>query len=646
MVESSTSALDLALASMNLKPLNILVTGGTGFVGSNVAKALANAGHRVTVLGRNRYAAPKNCDFNRIDLRQPNDVIAACQGQNIVIHSAAESSPFRTYAELAPTNVDGTKNIIKACLHQNVERLIHISSTSIFFEFKDAFDIDDSQPLPTQFACGYAQTKAEAEQQVIQATRTRNLNAFVIRARAIFGAGDNALAPRIFEAYDAGKLRIIGDGKNLTDLTHIDNLVYAIALAIKNGDSGGICTVTGEQSVSVWQVVGDILKASDRRKPLRSIPYSVAMLAASATEKIHRVLGLDEPKLTRFSVGLLATSQTFRPTAAKDQLGYKPILPMTEAIDQTAASLSQTNHGHSKSVVDLKLFSTGFTTQRFAVIEKGQPYKQHIPIHASIAVAFHPQHGLTLFDTGYAPRFTQATAKFPYSIYGYLTPAVTPPDHTALKIVQRLGYQASDVKRILLSHFHADHTCGLRDFPEADIVATRQAWHSVRRLKGFAAVRSAFLPDTMPPDIEDRLHLIDRFHDAGLGPLDNAFDLFGDGSVRLIPLNGHAHGQFGALIQSGTTERSLLVADAVWTAKTVTQPLDLTLPFRLIAASSSDVKKTHQQLIALHQQFPDIRIIPTHCPEVAKEYGFDEALGKTLGKTLGIGLKNSPGNIK
>jgi nucleoside-diphosphate-sugar epimerase/glyoxylase-like metal-dependent hydrolase (beta-lactamase superfamily II) len=627
MVNRTKDVLDQAIAGLNIPASNILVTGATGFVGSNVARALADAGHTVTAIGRNRYAAASNCNFTRVDLRNENQVLQACENQTVVIHSAAESSPYRTYADLSPTNVQGTENVINACLQQNVKRLIHISSTSIFFEYKDAIDIDDSQPPAEKFACGYAQTKAEAEQLVLTAARNKNLNAFVIRARAIFGPGDNALVPRILEAYDAGKLRQIGSGNNSTDLTHVDNLVYAIALAIANGDQGGICTVTGGPPVKVWKVVRDILIATGRNKPLRSIPYRVANVAATTIEKLHRCFGLDEPKLTRFSVGLLATSQTFTPTAAKKQLGYEPILPMDQAIADTIDSLRQISHEHSPNVVDLKLFSTGFTTQRFGVVEKGQSYKQRIPIHASIGVIEHPIHGLTLFDTGHAPRFAQATARFPFSLYRRLTPATTFPDHSALKIIQRLGYEPGDVKRILLSHFHGDHTCGLRDFPDADIIATREAWQSVRRKKGMAAVRAAFLPATMPTDIEDRLHLIDRFHDPGMGPFTNAFDLFGDGSVRLIPLPGHAHGQLGALLQTGDSDRSLLVADAVWTAPSITAPLELTLPFKMIAASSTAARKTHRRLSELHQQFPEIKILPTHCRFVAEEHGFDEALG-------------------
>jgi nucleoside-diphosphate-sugar epimerase/glyoxylase-like metal-dependent hydrolase (beta-lactamase superfamily II) len=630
MVDDAKKSLHEKLSELSLGKRSILVTGGTGFVGRNIARVLADVGHDVTTTGRNRYAAPANCQFIRADLRDRNQVLNASQGQQIVIHSAAESSPFRTYAELEPTNVQGTENIIEACLQNHVERLIQISSTSIYFEFKDDFGIDDSRPLPNSFACGYAQSKAEAERRVLHAVDYRKLNAFVIRARAVFGHGDNALVPRILEAYDAGKLRQIGDRDNVTDLTHVDNLAFAVALAIENGDAGGVCTVAGGEPVRVWDVVRDILIATGRTNPLRSIPYPIAVRAAQVNEKIHRWFGWGEPKLTQFSVGLLAKSQSFKPRAAQEQLGYQPILPMKQAIAETIQSLKRVDNGHANETVELKLFSTGYTLQRYGAVERGQSLKQRIRIHAAIGVIVHPKHGLTLFDTGYAPRFDQITARFPFSLYRRLTPATTFAEHTAAKIVERLGFQPDDVQRILLSHFHGDHTCGLKDFPQADIIALRSAWHSVRPKKGISAVRAAYLPDSIPDDIENKLHSIDRFHDSGFGPFDTTFDLFGDGSIRLIQLPGHATGQFGALLQTGPAERKLLVADAVWTTATIAKPLDLTWPFKMIAASSAAAAKTHRRLVALNEQFPDVEILPTHCPEVAAAYQFNEMIDKSV----------------
>ena len=613
-------------AGLGAPSKRILVTGGTGFIGGQIASEFSKAGHAVTVLGRNRYNVPPGCRLVRADLRNRSEIEQALDGQEIVIHSAAQISPFLSYEALAPTNVGGTENIIHACLANDVRRLVHVSSTSVLFRFQDNLNIDDDQPLPDRFACGYAATKAAAEQLVLDAVNKEGLNAIVIRARAVFGPGDNSLVPRLLDAYDAGQLKQIGDGQNQTDLTHVSNLVYAVALATSRGKPGGICTVTGEQPVKLWETVAAILKATDREKPLRQIPYWLADTIATLTESTHRWFGWSEPKFTKYSVGLLAKSQSFSPKAAETLLGYQPIVPIQQGIDQTLEQLTATDASLSETAVELSLHTTGFTVQRYGNIEVGRSRSQKIRVHALIGIIRHPEHGLTMFDTGYAPRFDTVTRAFPYSIYRKITPATTFTNHTALAIVKRLGYQPTDVKRILLSHFHGDHTCGLLDFPDAEIIATTDAWNSIKDKTGLAAVRRAHLPGTLPSDIEERLCLLDRFHAPGIGPFNRSFDLFGDHSVRLVKLPGHATGQFGAIVQTGPAEREFLVADATWTSNSILRKLRTPLPFRLAAASSSDAEKTHQKLILFQSQFPEIKILPTHCPSVAAEQNFDQKL--------------------
>ena len=144
------------------------------------------------------------------------------------------------------------------------------------------------------------------------------------------------------------------------------------------------------------------------------------------------------------------------------------------------------------------------------------------------------------------------------------------------------------------------------------------------------AVRRAFLPELLPQGFEDRLFLIDRLHGPGFGPFEHCHDLFADGSVRLFDLPGHAAGQMGMLVQRDSDSRVFFAADAVWTSQTVRENLKPTLPFRLLADSTADVIDTQQRLHDLHRQFPDIEILPTHCPEVAARYRFDAQVNEVI----------------
>lgn len=621
----SNNLIDKIHDALGEAPRRILVTGATGFIGAGLARAFARAGHDVTSTGRNKYLAPVGTRFVPADLCDREQIVALCRGQQVVIHSAAESSIAKSYEELEPINVGGTENVIQGCLKHGVSRLVHISSTSVLFSGKDDLNIPDDRPLPEKYFCGYAKSKAVAEQRVVAACE-RGLSAFMIRARAVFGPGDNSLVPRVLRAYDEGRMRQIGDGKNISDMTHINNLIYAVALAIERGKRGGVCTVTGGQPVELWQVMRKILNATGRSKPLKSISFPMATRVASVNEMACRWLRRGEPSLTRYSVGLLAKSQTFSPEAAQKQLGYEPVVDQDVAIRETLSSLEAKCDRHASEKVSLQLCSTGYTTHREVAAETGGKWGTQMTFHAMIGVITHPVHGVTLFDTGYAPRILDAAKNWPYSLYTKVTPVFCEPDETAIAIINKLGIAADDVKRILISHFHGDHISGLADFPTADVISMSAAWRSIRVRDGFLtgvkAVKNAFLPELMPAGIEKRIHHLERFHGPGIGPFERTHDLFHDGSVRLVELPGHATGQFGVLIQTGDTERVLLVADAVWTRKTIEKNLPLTRPFKWLAANAKAAKATRTKLVEFRRQYPDIKIVPTHCPAVALENEF------------------------
>jgi nucleoside-diphosphate-sugar epimerase/glyoxylase-like metal-dependent hydrolase (beta-lactamase superfamily II) len=602
----------------------VLVTGGTGFVGSHVAKTLAAAGQEVVVIGRNAYLASPNVRFEKADIRDPDRVASLCKNMDVVVHAAAHASPWLTAKQLHATNVQGTKNVVEGCRHHGVKRLIHVSSTALHFSFQDAWDIADDAVPPVRMACGYAESKAEAEQ-VVRGACEHGLNAFIVRARAVFGPGDNNLLPRILHAYDLGRLRQIGGGRNITELTFIDNLVLGLVLAIDHGDSGETCTITSNAPVPLWDLLNLVLQRTGRTRRLRTIPYRAALAYAYTSEVMHRVgRRRGEPVLTRYTVGLLAKSQTFSPDAARNQLGYEPIVTMEDAVNRTVESLAEIDDAPATKHVEVTLHTTGFTPNSMHHAERGAK-RAPVRFHAMIAIIRHPDHGVILLDTGYAPRFKDATHRLPYRLLRAATPVTAGARQSAVAVLQRQGIPAESLKRIILTHFHPDHSAGLLDFPNAEVITSRAAWADVCGRRSVSAMRRIFLPDLLPDDIEERLCLIEHFHGPGFGPFSGCFDLFGDGTLKLFELGGHAIGQIGLLAQTGPNERKFFVADAVWTTRTIEAGLPFTLPFRAIAANVREAERVRQKLQRFHQQYPEIEILPTHCPEVAKRYGFDAA---------------------
>ncbi|WP_254509239.1 NAD-dependent epimerase/dehydratase family protein [Anatilimnocola floriformis] len=607
------------------RPLRILITGGTGFVGSRVASVLAEAGQQVTVTGRNFYrqgrARHPKTTFVASDLCDQPAIERLCLDHDVVIHAAALAAIWGDAKAFEAINVRGTQIVADACRQRPGTRLVHVSSTAIHFDFIDKLLVEEDAALPMRFANEYAKSKADAEE-VIRRAVAAGVNAVTIRARAVFGPGDNSLLPRLLLAASKGRLPQIGDGSNLVDLTYVDNLAYALCLAIVRGEPGDVCTVTNESPVLLWPTLQHIFQHLKMPATRRKVSYKTALAIANLATFWHRIRRRrGEPVLTTYSVGLLAKTQTFSPAAAQKMLGYRAIVSMEEGQQRTLESLTARDESAGTCAVDVKLFTTGYTPQPYYLAERGQG-RNIIPFHATCALITHPQFGHFLFDTGYAPRFRTATARFPYSIYGRLSPVVCSESLTIRAQLQELGIDSRDIRGIILSHYHADHVAGLRDFPSSDFISSQAAWSDVAGRSGFAALRRGFLPALLSDDFAKRLHTIESFHDPGFGPFSQTHDLFGDGSVRLIQLPGHARGQIGAIVQQGPAKRTLLAADAIWTLGSLrANALPHWKTFSFVD-SVADMRTSLNQLHELSQQHPAIEIVPTHCPEIADRYSF------------------------
>jgi len=555
--------LEKTRAVLGSQPRKILITGGTGFVGSHLARCLAEAGHQVTVTGRSRYrtrriAHPNIC-FVKSDVRDAQHIDRLCRDQETVFHAAALTAPWGERNVMNAINVEGTQNVVNACRLAGVKRLVHVSSTSVFFNYLDLLDHSDLADYPTAAACPYSASKRAAEE-VVRSAAEQGQDVFTVRARAVFGPGDTVLLPRLVQAARDGRLKQIGNGENLIDLTYIDKLVYALVLSMERGKPGGICTVTNNEPVKVWNLLPEIFGELGIKYTGAQVPYPVAYAAAWLGEWWHYLLRRSgEPKLTRYAVGLLAKHQVFSQESAKQELGYEPFVPMRDAIQRTIASWNQTVGPTGDGVARLQLFTTGYSENDRKFVEYNA-VSEKIKFHALVGLISHPVHGHTLFDTGYAPRLPAMSGIWA-GLYNRMVTARTCDELGIANQLQQAGVDPNKVKRVVISHFHPDHIAGLKDFPEAEFIAS-----------------------------------------------------FGDQTVRLFELPGHAVGQMGALVQTDSGAQEFLVADSAWTSNAITNKIMPHWITRIFLGSFADTRRTLKKLNWFGQQFPDVRLIPTHCP--------------------------------
>jgi len=321
--------------------MEILVTGGTGFLGQHLSQALLADGHSVRLMGRD-FSQPgvqalisSGAKPIQADLRNPAAVGEACRGADVVFHLGALSAPWGRRADFFSINVGGTASVLAASCAGGVHRLVYVSSPSVVFDGRDQVNSLEAAPYPRRFASIYSLTKKLGEDLV---NRARGLETVILRPKAMFGPGDVALLPRLITAARRGRLPQIGDGRNLVDLTYVDNVVYALRLAMNAPAAAGkTYNITNDEHVPLWDVIKSTLKRLDLPHRLRKIPLPAALADAGAMEAVAAVTGR-EPTLTRYSAAILARTQTYDIAAAKRDLGYAPPVTFAEGMERTLAA--------------------------------------------------------------------------------------------------------------------------------------------------------------------------------------------------------------------------------------------------------------------------------------------------------------------
>jgi nucleoside-diphosphate-sugar epimerase len=317
--------------------MKALVTGATGFLGGALVRRLHGMGWDVTALGRNAKKLNQLEDEGmrvvQHDLKEKNSLIAACKNQEVVFHCAALPSPWGNFEAFYQANVIGTRNVVQACLENNVKRLVHVSTPSIYFDYGSRIGVKETDPLPESIS-NYAATKLLAEEEVDKGF-ANGLAVVSIRPRALFGEGDTVIFPRLIPRLKSGRLPILGDGENIVDLTYIENVVDALLLCAESPANtlGKKYNISNGEPVKIWELVNHICDELNLPHPKRKISYQTANAAATALELIYTLIPTHpEPPLTRLTVSMLAHSTTLDISAARTELGYQPHVSVEEGV--------------------------------------------------------------------------------------------------------------------------------------------------------------------------------------------------------------------------------------------------------------------------------------------------------------------------
>ncbi|XP_021714765.1 3beta-hydroxysteroid-dehydrogenase/decarboxylase-like isoform X2 [Chenopodium quinoa] len=353
-----------------------VVTGGRGFAARHLVEMLiryemfcvriADLGHSIKLdayeeegtLGK--ALSSGRAQYVSADLRDKGQVLKACHGADVVFHMAAPDSSINNYNLHYSVNVEGTRNVIEACVEMQVKRLIYTSSASVVFDgVRGVINADESLSYPVKHNDSYSATKAEGEALVLKANGEKGLLTCSLRPSGIFGPGDKLLVPSLVDAARAGKSKfIIGDGNNMYDFTYVENVAHSHicaerALASKGTvaekASGQAYFITNMEPIKFWEFMSLILEGLGYERPRIKIPAFIMMPIAHLVELIYKLLapyGMKVPQLTPSRIRLLSCNRTFNSSKAKDRLGYTPIVSLQEGLERTIESYSHLRAEH------------------------------------------------------------------------------------------------------------------------------------------------------------------------------------------------------------------------------------------------------------------------------------------------------------
>jgi UDP-N-acetylglucosamine/UDP-N-acetyl-alpha-D-glucosaminouronate 4-epimerase len=308
--------------------MKALVTGGGGFIGSNVVRALLARGDDVRVLdnfstGSRANLAGLEHDVQLVegDLRSYERVHAAVRGAEVVFHQGALPSVPRSVQDPLTTtavNIEGTLNVLLAARDEGVRRIVNASSSSVYGNTGSLPRVETQAPDPIS---PYAVAKLAAERFCTSFTRVYGMEIVSLRYFNVFGPRQDptsqyaAVVPRFIRAIADGEpVTIYGDGDQSRDFTFVDNVVAANLLAADAPDVGGeIVNVATGESVTVNALADAIGAMLDKSVEKAYEPAREADVRASWADvgEARRLLGYE----TRvdFAEGLRRTADYLIP---------------------------------------------------------------------------------------------------------------------------------------------------------------------------------------------------------------------------------------------------------------------------------------------------------------------------------------------
>lgn len=324
----------------------ILVTGGSGFLGSNLVQTLLDKGYSVRSFDRIKSTLEHpNLEVTEGDICEKESVLLACEGIDTIFHTAAiieiRSSrivPEATRQLSYDINLGGTKNLVESALVSHVKRLVYTSSNSVVIDGQPIVSGNESMPYVKEFRDLYTETKTKAEKLVLAANGIQGLYTCAIRPSGIWGPGDQTMFRKMIEQLVKGSFKaLVGDGSARLDNSYVHNLIHGQILAAEQlseqgNASGQAYFINDAEPINMMEFSKPLVQALGYPYPNRRVSYRLVRQVFQVWEKLHLIVKAPESPQSLLALERIGIDNYFSTEKARNELGYTPLYSTAQAM--------------------------------------------------------------------------------------------------------------------------------------------------------------------------------------------------------------------------------------------------------------------------------------------------------------------------
>jgi len=313
-----------------------LVTGATGFIGRHLVRKLIGLNYRCRCMTRNLDTARamwgSAVEAVEGDLTSPESVSRCVKGCTHVIHLGAQIGKWGLRRrDYEATNVNGTRNVIRACRAEGVKLLVHISTTGVAGIHGNAAADENTECAPITH---YEASKLKAEREVLAACERGHVPAIVARLDFVYGPEDPRRIP-LYATIRRGRFFLVGKGEALIRPTYVDDAVDGIIACLEHPEcSGQIFNIGGPEKVSAREFVENIQRALGLEGRILFVPRFAAYAGALACTGISALIAR-APILTVSRVRFWSMHHASSVDKASRWLGFSARTSLSEGMSRT-----------------------------------------------------------------------------------------------------------------------------------------------------------------------------------------------------------------------------------------------------------------------------------------------------------------------